>query len=307
VRTATRTLRGGTRASRLARWQTARIGELLAARAHVQCEEILVSTEGDRTPDRPLSEIGGKGVFTEALEARLRQGAIDFAVHSLKDLPIEQPDDLVVVAVCLRVDPRDVLIAREEWTLARLPRGARIGTSSTRRMAQLLAARPDVAIASLRGNVDTRVRKALDGDYDAIVIAAAGVERLGLGDAIREYLGFDVMLPAPGQGALAVQCRAYDRATRELLASLDDPVARATTAAERTFLDALGGGCAAPVAALGEIGHCGTTLRLRGLVAAPDGTRAVRVTGEEPADGAEDLGRRLALEAIASGARELLS
>jgi len=174
-------------------------------------------------------------------------------------------------------------------------------------MAQLLAARPDVAIASLRGNVDTRVRKALDGDYDAIVIAAAGVERLGLGDAIREYLGFDVMLPAPGQGALAVQCRAEDLVTRELLASLDDPVARATTTAERTFLDALGGGCAAPVAALSEVAPDGGTLRLRGLVAALDGTRAVRVTGEGPADQPEALGRRLAREAIAGGARELLS
>lgn len=307
MRTAARTLRVGTRASRLARWQTARIGELLAARAHVQCEEILVSTEGDRTPDRPLPEIGGKGVFTEALEAKLREGAIDFAVHSLKDLPIEQPDDLVIVAVCLRVDPRDVLIAAEEWTLARLPRGARIGTSSNRRMAQLLAVRPDVAIEPLRGNVDTRIRKALDGDYDAIVIAAAGVERLGLGDAICEYLGFDVMLPAPGQGALAVQCRTDDRATRELLASLDDSVARSTTMAERTFLDALGGGCAAPVAALGEIEPGTMALRLRGLVAAPDGTRAVRVTGEGLADEAETLGRRLALEAIASGARDLFS
>jgi hydroxymethylbilane synthase len=307
VRTTTRTLRGGTRASRLARVQTARIGELLAARAQVQCEEILVSTEGDLTLDRPLAEIGGKGVFTEALEAGLREGAIDFAVHSLKDLPIEQPDDLVVIAVCLRIDPRDVLIAREEWTLARFPPGGRIGTSSNRRMAQLLAARPDIAIASLRGNVDTRVRKALDGVYDAIVIAAAGVERLGLGDAIREYLGFDVMLPAPGQGALAVQCRAEDLVTRELLASLDDPVARATTTAERTFLEALGGGCAAPVAALSEVAPDGETLRLRGLVAALDGTRAVRVTGEGPADQPEALGRRLAREAIAGGARELLS
>ena len=308
MRTAARPLRGGTRASTLARWQTARIGELLATRTHVHCEEILVSTEGDRTLDRPLPEIGGKGVFTEALEASLREGTIDFAVHSLKDLPIGQPDDLVVVAVCLRTDPRDVLIAREKWTLARLPRDARVGTSSTRRTAQLLAARPDIVIASLRGNVDTRVRKALDGDYDAIVIAAAGVERLGLGDAISEHLGFDVMLPAPGQGALAVQCRADDRATRDLLESLDDPVARATTTAERTFLEELGGGCAAPVAALGEIGPGGggTTLRLRWLVATPDGTRVVRVEKERPADQAETLGRQLAHAAVAGGARELL-
>lgn len=307
--TATPELRGGTRASRLARWQTARVMEGLRVRAGSACEEVLIATEGDRTLDRPLPEIGGKGVFTEALETALRDGAIDFAVHSLKDLPVEIPADLVVAAVWLRTDPRDVVISRDHWTLATLPPGARVGTSSTRRMAQLCTARPDLAIVPLRGNVDTRVRMALAGDYDAIVIAAAGVERLGLREAISEYLPYEVMLPAPGQGALAVQCRADDRTTRVLLESLDDPIARATTTAERAFLERLGGGCAAPIAALGEAITTSDPrlLRLTGLVASLDGTRVVRVTEEAPLSDPEGLARRLADHAIERGARALLA
>ena len=306
--TATRALRGGTRASRLARCQTACVVDALRARAGAACEEVLISTEGDRTFDQPLPEIGGKGVFTEALEAALRDTTIDFAVHSLKDLPVERSEDLVVAAVCSRADPRDVVIARDRRTLATLPRGARTGTSSTRRMAQLRAARADLAIVPLRGNVDTRVRKALAGEYDAIVIAAAGVERLGLGAAITEYLPYEIMLPAPGQGALAIQCRADDRATRALLGTLDDPIARTTTTAERAFLKALGGGCAAPIAALGEAitTNVSPRFRLTGLVASVDGTRVVRATGDAPLADAEELAGRLADDAIARGARELL-
>jgi hydroxymethylbilane synthase len=272
------------------------------------CEEVLIATEGDRVLDLPLPEIGGKGLFTEALEAALREGSIDFAVHSLKDLPVQHPDDLIIAAIFARVDPRDVLIGRGGPTLATLPRGATVGTSSNRRVAQLRAARPDLAVTSLRGNVDTRVRKALAGEYDAIVIAAAGVERLGLSEAIAEYLPYDVMLPAPGQGALAVQCRADDRATRRLLEALDDPMARATTTAERTFLEALGGGCAAPIAALGEAitAEGPPRLRLTGLVASPDGARVVRTSGEAPLAAANDLARRLADEARGRGAQELL-
>jgi hydroxymethylbilane synthase len=304
--TATPVLRGGTRKSFLARWQTTQIREALHRRTGATSEEITIQTEGDRVLDRPLPEIGGKGVFTEALEEALRDGAIDFAVHSLKDLPVEMPDDLVLAAVCLRADPRDVLIARERQTLRTLPCGASVGTSSTRRMAQLRAARPDVAIKPLRGNVDTRIRKAQDGEYDAIVIAAAGVERLGLAETITEYLSFEVMLPAPGQGALAVQCRAGDPATRELFASLDDLLTRAATDAERAFLTALGGGCAAPIAALGVAMEKGSTLQLTGLVAALDGTRAIRVTRASPLAEAHQLALRLADEAIRRGAWALL-
>jgi hydroxymethylbilane synthase len=302
------TLRGGTRASRLARWQTERVMEALRRSAGAQCEAVPIVTEGDRVLDRPLPEIGGKGVFTEALEVALRSGTIDFAVHSLKDLPIEIADDLVIAAVFERADPRDVLIAQAGHTLAGLPRGAAVATSSTRRMAQLRLVRPDLSIAPLRGNVDTRVRRAQAGDVAAIVIAAAGVERLGLQHTVTEYLPFEVMLPAPGQGALAVQCRAADGVTRELLGALDDPLARAATTAERTFLAALGGGCAAPIAALGTARGTadGFQLRLQGLVAAPDGGRAVRVGGDAPIEDAAALATRLAQQALALGARDLL-
>lgn len=297
-----RVLRGGTRRSLLARWQTARIREALLQRG-VSSEEIAITTEGDRILDRPLPEIGGKGLFTEALEEALRAGAIDFAVHSLKDLPVAPSPDIVVAAVCLRSDPRDVLVARDGHTLRSLPLGATVGTSSNRRIAQLRTVRPDLALLPLRGNVDTRIRKAQRGDYDGIVIAAAGVERLGLTGAITEYLPFDVMLPAPGQGALAVQCRASDASTRELLAALDDGDARAATDAERAFLTALGGGCSAPVAALAEIAN--GSMRMSGLVAATDGT-SVRVTGSCPVAEAPRLATQLAAQAIDRGARDLL-
>lgn len=302
------TLRGGTRASPLARWQTAHVMDALRQSAGAQCVAVPIATEGDRVLDRPLPEIGGKGVFTEALETALRDGAVDFAVHSLKDLPVESADGLVIAAVCARADPRDVLIARDGHSLARLPRGATVATSSTRRIAQVRAARPDLAVVPLRGNVDTRVRRALAGEVDAIVIAAAGVERLGLAGAITEYLPFDVMLPAPGQGALAIQCRASDGVTRGLLAALDDSIARATTTAERVFLAALGGGCAAPVAALAAVRAAddGQRLHLQGLVASLDGRRIVRVAGDALLDESHELAPRLAQEAIGLGGRALL-
>ncbi|HET6204675.1 MAG TPA: hydroxymethylbilane synthase [Planctomycetota bacterium] len=302
-----RPLRVGTRSSRLARWQAARVAEALRGRSGIACVEVLVATEGDRRLDRSLPEIGGKGVFTEALERSLRGRSIDLAVHSLKDLPIEELPDLVLVAVFDRADPRDVLIAPGGRTLAALPRGCRIGTSSVRRMAQLRAARPDVEVVPLRGNVDTRVRKALDGVVDAAVLAAAGVLRLGLGEAVSEVLSPEVMLPAPGQGALAVQCRRDDLPAREALALLDDPLARAATTAERAFLAALGGGCLAPVAALARpTDGVGSDLDLVGLVLSPDGARKVRVEGRAPVGEAKSLAARLAAEALARGAKDLL-
>ena len=304
---ATTLLRGGTRASALARWQTSRVAAALRDLSGCACEEILITTEGDRRLAEPLPEIGGKGLFTEALESALRRGAIDFAVHSLKDLPVETPDGLIVAAVWQRADPRDVVIARSRAPLAALPAGAAVGTSSTRREAQLRALRPDLAVRSLRGNVDTRVKKALAGTYDAIVIAAAGVERLGLADTISEYLPLDVMLPAPGQGALAIQCRADDQDTRTLLSQLDDAVVRATTGAERGFLAALGGGCAAPIAAFCSAApDPDPILTLTGLVAAVDGSRAIRVQGSAPLGDPLGLAHRLAEDALTRGARALL-
>lgn len=302
--TATRTIRVGTRASRLARWQTGLIAGELQRRTGVRCEEVPITTAGDRDLSRPLPEIGGEGLFTEALAAALRRREIDLAVHSLKDLPIHSPADLVVAAVCQRTDPRDVLVARQHRTLESLPRGAVIGTSSRRRAAQLLAVRNDLVPRPLRGNVDTRVRRALEGEYDAIVVAAAGMLRLGLEGSVGSYLDYELMLPAPGQGALGVQCRVDDEDTRALLSHLEDPEARVTTTAERAFLGALGGGCAAPVGAIAEAAPDSGSVRLRGFIGSEDGTRSIWVSGEGRS--APDLGRELAEAALARGARELL-
>jgi hydroxymethylbilane synthase len=292
----------GTRTSALARWQTRSvIDQLQAAWPGLECEERLYTTAGDQAPDRPLTEIGGAGVFTTELENALRAGEIDLAVHSLKDLPIEPAPGLALGAIGERADARDVLVARDGWTLQTLPHGARLGTCSLRRSAQALAARPDLAIVPLRGNVDTRIRKAHAGEYEAIVLAAAGVLRLGREAAISEYLSFDLMLPAPGQGALAIQCRADDARVLSLLAPLDHAPTRRAVEAEREFLQGMGGGCSAPVAAYGHLTADGE-LRLAGLVADAAGGRVVRVAGS----GGPALGRRLADEALALGAGELL-
>ena len=296
----------GTRASPLARAQTELVASLLVAcRPGLEYTTRVISTAGDRTQDsgQPLPEIGGKGLFTAELERALRDGEIDVAVHSLKDLPTEEPDGVVIGAVTAREDVRDCLVAREAGSLAELPSGAVVGTSSLRRSAQLAALRPDLEIRSIRGNVDTRVRKVAEGEYDAAVLAAAGIRRLGLEESVTEWLADDTMLPAPGQGALAIQCRADDRPVRALLAEIDDVGARAETTAERDFLRALGGGCAAPVAALAAV-TATPRVRLQGLVASVDGRHVVRVTGEgEP----QELGERLARDALAAGADRILA
>ncbi len=295
----------GTRGSTLARRQTARVVELLErARPGLACEERVVVTDGDRTQGsgQPLPEIGGKGLFTAELERGLRASELDLAVHSLKDLPTEDAAGVVVGAVCLREDARDCLVSREGRRLEQLADGAVVGTSSLRRAAQLRASRPDLEIWSIRGNVDTRIRKVRDGEYDASVLAAAGIMRLGLEDAVTEWLSLETMLPAPGQGALAVQCRAEDDAVLELLAAIDDAETRTTTTAERAFLRGLGGGCAAPVAAHAEpVGE--GRVALKGLVASADGRDVVRVEGSgEPVE----VGERLAREALALGGEAIL-
>ncbi len=275
----------------------------------LRCTEVIVSTSGDRDGTTPLPSIGGAGVFTDALERALLDGDIDVAVHSLKDMPVDDPDGLITGAIGRRADPRDVLISRDGWTRASLPHGARVGTCSTRRSAQLLAARPDLVLAPLRGNVDTRVGRALAGDFDAIVIAAAGVLRLGLDAAITEYLALEEMLPAPGQGALAVQCRTDDGGTRALVAPLDEPEVRAATEAERGFLAGLGGGCTAPVAAhaVVKVERSGPVLQLQGLVASPDGRRVIRGIVVGAPAGGRILGLELADNLRRQGAGELLS
>jgi hydroxymethylbilane synthase len=303
----TRLLTIGTRGSALARWQTDEvIRQLQSAWPGLECRTRLMTTSGDRILDRPLPEIGGKGLFTEELEDALRAGEIDLAVHSLKDLPIDNAPGLTIGAICAREDARDVLVSRNGCTHDTLPHGARVGTCSLRRSAQLLAARPDLKLLPLRGNVDTRIRKAMQADYDAIVLAAAGVLRLGLSAHVAEYLPFDVILPAPGQGALAVQCRADDAATCESVAAIDDAASRAAVAAERAFLQGLGGGCSAPVAAYAQaqISNTKYQIAIEGLVASTDGRKVIRLRSQ--GDDSRSLGAELAREALAQGAGELL-
>ena len=299
------TVKIGTRSSPLAIRQAEHLVSLLiAARPGLECVIRRISTEGDRVTDRPLPEIGGKGLFTAELETRLRDGSIDLAVHSLKDLPVEDTPGLTLGAIAGRADIRDALISRDGRNLASLKEGAVVGTGSLRRQAQLLAARPDLQIRSIRGNVGTRIQKVMDGQYDATVLALAGLSRLGLDVEPEQILPPAVMLPAPGQGALAVQCRADDEQTLRLLAMIDDAPVRACVSAEREFLNVLGGGCALPVAALAR-SLPGKIIHLSGLIASTDGRRVIRVQGQ--ASDPLSLGAKLAREAIDQGAQELLA
>ncbi len=295
-----------TRPSTLARWQTQWvIQQLKLLWPDLQCQEHLITTQGDRILDRPLPEVGGKGLFTLELEAELHQGSVQAAVHSLKDLPVAVSLGLTIGAVSNRAEARDALISTKGYTFMRLPEGARVGTSSLRRSAQLLCLRPDLHVESLRGNVDTRLRKAKEGGYDAIVLAGAGLLRLGLEREITEWLPLEIMLPAPGQGALAVQCRADDSETLRLLSALDDAPSRIATDAERAFLSELGGGCAVPVAAHARLQNSEPAkIEMVGLVASPDGKRVIRVQGT----GSDSLllGKQLAQEALERGANEIL-
>ena len=282
-------------------WQAEKVAALLAGLG-IECDIVQIETRGDDTLDRPLPEIGGDGVFTERIERALRSSEIDVAVHSLKDLPVEDPGELYVGAVLCREEVREVLVSREGRTLAELPRGAVLGSSSTRRQAQLLALRPDLVIRPIRGNVETRIRKVEAGDYDATLLAGAGIMRLGLGAKVTEWLEISQVLPAPGQGALAVQCRAEDQTTRSLLAQIDEPDLHAETDAERGFLRALGGGCSAPVGAYARMN--GPRLRLHGRVSALDGSRSVDV--EEEGEDHSVLVARLAARALREGASEMI-
>ncbi len=298
-------LRLGTRGSALALWQTHYVVDLLrAAWPNLTCEVVVLRTQGDRMIDAPLPRLGGKGVFTAELEAALRDGDIDLAVHSLKDLPTELPAGLALGAVPQRAEAADALVSRQGHTLETLPQGAAVGTSSLRRAAQLLYRRPDLRLLDVRGNVDTRLRKALaaDGPYDALLLAQAGLTRLGRADAIAQVLPLDVMLPAPGQGALAIQCR-DEASTLALLAPLNHTPTRQAVTAERAFLTRLGGGCAVPVAAYAVVTE--GRLSLRGRVTAPDGSRQIDVALEGVADDAAALGARLAESALAQGAAAL--
>jgi hydroxymethylbilane synthase len=278
------------------------IGLLRAAYPDLRFETEIITTRGDRVLDRPLPEIGGKGLFTLELEQALLSGRVDLAVHSLKDLPTEDTPGLTVGGIPARADARDVWICPAGSALEDAPEGAVIGTSSLRRSAQLLAHRPDLEVRPIRGNVDTRLRKAREGQYDAIVLAAAGLTRLDLEDHITAYFPFDVMLPAPGQGALAVQCRTDDEATLEFLAAIEHVPTRRAAAAERAFLRALGGGCSLPAGAHATVSD--ELIYLTAVVLSPGGDHRIDVTGRD--SDPIVLGTALAEEALAQGAAELL-
>jgi hydroxymethylbilane synthase len=311
--TLTRTLTFGTRASLLARTQTRSVAEALAGREpELGIETVLISTEGDRSA-APLSQIGGTGVFVSALREALLAGTIDVAVHSYKDLPTAPADGLTLAAVPTREDPRDALCARDGLSLLELPSGARVGTGSPRRAAQLRALDLGIEIVPIRGNVDTRLAKVgaspEDGGLDAVVLAMAGLRRLGRTELVTEALDPIQVLPAPAQGALAVECRAEDTATQAVLAGLDDGRSRAAVAAERALLAALEAGCSAPVGALAEVteGEDGREeIFLRGSVTAIDGTDAVRLSATGDRATAEQIGRRLAAELIELGANRMM-
>lgn len=294
----------GTRPSKLARWQTNFIiNSLQNAWPELVCKEVVITTKGDKVLDRPLPEIGGKGLFTQELEEELLAGNVDAAVHSLKDLPVENSLGLEVGLIPQRVDPRDVLVSAKGYTLGSLPEGAIVGTSSLRRQAQLLAHRPDLRVKDIRGNVDTRIRKVVEGEYDSAVLAAAGVTRLGLEEHISQWLPVDIMLPAPGQAALGVQCRAYDESTIELLQALSDPPTQKAVTVERVFLMALGGGCSLPVGALAKVD--GNDISMEGVVISTDGKQVIKVSGNDT--NPFHLGEKLAKEAISMGAAEVLN
>lgn len=299
-------IRLGTRASALARHQAdLAVAALVRADPALHVAIVPFTTRGDRDLEHPLPEIGGKGVFTEELERALVAGEIALAVHSLKDLPTAQPAALAIGAVLERADPRDALISRSGKTLGELPPGPAIGTSSTRRAAQIAALRPDARLLELRGNVETRVRKALDpeGPYDAVVLAAAGIARLGLDHAVSEWLAPEHVLPAPGQGAIAVQCRSGDPVAA-LLERVNHAPTWAAVRAERAFLAALEGGCAAPIAAYAHLE--GASLILDGLVASTDGRTVLRFRAAGTVAAPESLGSDLAEQARRAGAGKLL-
>ena len=310
--TKTRTFIVGTRGSKLALWQTNWIIERLrAVRSDLQIETKIITTQGDRIQDRPLQSINNDGFFVRELEEALLRGDIDLAAHSLKDLPHYQPEGLIVPVTPGRADARDALISKNNLSLEDLPQNAVIGTSSTRRASQLLAVRPDFKVLPLRGNVDTRMRKLQEGsaeNYDAIILAAAGLDRLDRGGEITALLPYSAMLPAPGQGALAPECRSNDAEMLSLLSSLNDPAAQAAVVGEKTFMGALGGGCQTPVGCYLEVQ--GSQIVGQAYVGSPDGSRKIRVelavSWNNSVEAGQELGRQLAALALEQGAKQIL-
>ena len=306
--TTTATLRLGTRGSALARTQSQAVADAITAATGTPVELVHIVTEGDRS-SAAIAQLGGTGVFVAAIRRALLEGSVDLAVHSYKDLPTAAEPGLIIAAVPGREDPRDALVARDGLTLGELPPGSRIGTGAPRRVAQLRALGLGLDIVPIRGNVDTRLGRVSNGDLDAVVLARAGLARLGRLEEITETLDPLQVLPAPAQGALAVECRTSDARTRELLGRLEDAPVRACVVAERSTLAALEAGCSAPVAAYAEVaeGDTGPELFLRASVTAIDGSDAVRGSIAGPLPEAAALGRALATELLDRGAAELMA
>lgn len=299
-------LRIATRKSPLALWQANHVREALLARnPGLKVELLTMTTQGDKILDTPLAKVGGKGLFVKELEVGMLEGRADLAVHSMKDVPVEFPEGLGLAAVLPREDPRDVLISNRFSSIDELPDGARVGTSSLRRQCQLRARRPDLQILDLRGNVNTRLKKLDEGAYDAILLAAAGVRRMGWESRITELLPPEQFLPAIGQGAIGIEIRIDDQRVAGLVAQLNDPRTATRIAAERALNERLQGGCQVPIAGYSEISH--GVIVLRALVGRPDGSELVQgVISGRPED-AEELGRVLADDLLSRGAREILA
>jgi len=294
-------LRIGSRGSQLALWQANHVAALLRERGHEVSIKV-IKTTGDKITEVALSKVGTKGMFTKEIEEALAEKRIDLAVHSLKDLPTELSGEFTLAAILPREDARDAFVSKKFEALGSLPKHARVGTSSLRREAQLRAIRPDLEVSPLRGNVDTRLRKLESGEFDAIILAAAGLKRLGLEEYVRERLPVDRMCPAAGQGALAVEVRAGDSVTVQVISFMDDVASRATTSCERALLNGLGGGCQVPIGAHAEVHD--SELMLTAVVASPDGRRVLRErqTGKDPLR----VGASVATLLLGKGAQEIL-
>lgn len=296
----------GTRQSLLALWQSNHIASLLR-KQYPDCQVTLkkIVTKGDRILDVPLAQIGGKGLFTKEIETELLDGTVDLAVHSLKDMPTVLPEGLCLTAITTRANVGDAFVSNKYASFNELPQGAVLGTSSLRRKAQLLSVRPDLKIVDLRGNVDTRLRKLDEGQMDAIILAAAGLERLGHADRIREIIPTTVCLPAVGQGALAIECRSDNKEVRDMLAFLNDLPTKQATDAERAFLGLIEGGCQVPIGVHAEVEN--NNVKIEAVIASLDGSKVLRNNITGPAVNAADLGRKLGQQMLAEGGEQILA
>ena len=297
-------IRLGSRGSKLALWQAEHVRAEVERRTGRSVEIVKIKTTGDMILDVPLAKVGGKGLFVKEIEEALLSGRIDLAVHSMKDVPTDLPEGLEISCITRREDPRDAFLSVKYTRFEDLPRGAQVGTSSLRRQTQILGLRPDLSIGQLRGNLDTRIRKMEEGRYDAIILAAAGLRRLGWEGKIRQHLPVALSIPAIGQGALGIEIRSGDARTREAVAFLDDPDTSLAVRAERGFLKRLEGGCQVPIAAHGT--RNGEAVDLAGLIGRPDGTRILRGKRSGPVSDPEAIGIALAEDLLSRGGREIL-